>query len=37
MVQLTIQDMELHRMMSLYLLMTIANHVVAILWNGSPA
>lgn len=28
--QLAIQDMELHRMMSLYLLMSIANHVVAV-------
>lgn len=35
MVQLTIQDMELHRMMSLYHLMLIVNHVVAVVRKGN--
>lgn len=35
MVQLIIQDMELHRMMSLYHLMLIVNHVVAVVRKGN--
>jgi hypothetical protein len=34
MVLLAIQDIKLHRMMSLYHLMSIANHVVAVVRNG---
>lgn len=35
MVQLTIQDMDLHCMMSLYHLMLIVNHVVAVMRKGN--